>query len=280
MKKFLLIIFLILVLVFLFFFWGGTLFTEMSIDGKISELRDSINFNSTKLFTHSELEKQPELLQRYFNTVITDTSKIPKFVTVKQNGKLKTDINSEWKDLTAVEYFTTEQPNFLWNSKMSTSKFFWVNAIDSYISGRGNMLIKLNSSVTIADSWGLELDKSGLFRYLSEAVLFPTALFPSENLLWDVIDTNIAEVKFNHSEVSVVAKLYFDKDRKLAKMETYDKYRALEEGFERSLYTVYYSNYKIFDNNFFVPTQIEAEWELKDGRFKYAKYTITEIQYE
>lgn len=280
MKKFLLTIFIILVLVFLFFFWGGTLFTEMSINSKISELRDSINFNSTKTFTHSELENQPELVQKYIKSVVADSINIPKFVISKQEGKLKTDVNSEWKDLTAVEYFTTEKPNFLWKSKMSTSKFFWVNAIDSYISGKGNMLIKLNSSVTIADSWGLELDKSGLFRYLSEAVLFPTTLIPSENLLWDVIDTNIAEVKFNHSDLSVVAKLYFDDDLRLERMETYDKYRALEVGFERSLYTIYYSNYKNFGGKFFVPTQIDAEWELKDGKFKYAEFMITSIEYE
>jgi hypothetical protein len=252
----------------------------MSINGKISELRDSINFNTTKIFTYSELNKHPELVQKYFRTVIADSSTIPKFVTVEQKGKLKTDVNSEWKELNAVEYFTTESPNFLWNSKMSSSKYFWVNAIDSYISGKGNMLIKLNSSLTIADSWGLELDKSGLFRYLSEAVLFPTALIPSENLLWDLVDTNIAEVKFSDSDNSIVAKLYFDADWKLERMETYDKYRALEEGFERSLYTIYYSNYKTFDNRFYVPTEIEAEWELKDGKFKYAEFTINNIKYE
>lgn len=280
MKKFLLIIFFILLLIFLFFFWGGAQFTEMSINGKISELRDSINFNSKNIFTYSELNKHPELVQKYFRSVITDSSTIPKFITAEQKGKLKTDVNSEWKELNAVEYFTEEKPNFLWNSKMNTSKFFWVNAIDSYVSGKGNMLIKLNSSLTIADSWGLELDKSGLFRYLSEAVLFPTALMPSENLLWDIVDTNIAEVKFSDSDNSIVAKLYFGADWKLERMETYDKYRALEEGFERSLYTIYYSNYKTFDNRFYVPTEIEAEWELKDEKFKYADFTIINIKYE
>ena len=279
MKKFLITIFLILFLVFLFFFWGGSVFTKMNINNTVSDLRDSIDFSNSELFTYSEIQNQPMLIQNYFKTAIDDSIIKPKFITVKQKAQFKTDLKSDWKPITAVQYFTTESPNFLWASEMKSSKIFWVNAIDSYINGKGNMLIKLNSSITVADSWGIELDKSGLFRYISEAVLFPTKLIPSQNLDWNILDSNTAEIKFKDGELSIVAKLYFNSENLISKIETYDKYRALEEGYERSLYTIYLSEYKKL-NGFMIPTYIEAEWDLKSGKFKYGKFRIENIEYE
>jgi hypothetical protein len=78
----------------------------------------------------------------------------------------------------------------------------------------------------------------------------------------------------------VVAKIYFNSDYTISKIETYDKYRALEEGYERSLYTVYFSNYKVMDNKFTIPSYIEVEWDLKEGKFEYGKFNIDEIYYE
>jgi hypothetical protein len=280
MKKFLLVIIGILFLAFLFFFWGGSLFTKLSIENSVADLRDSIDFNETSIFTYSQLEGREALIKNFFRSVIDDSTVSPLFITVKQKADFKTDLNSDWFPLTATEYFTTVKPNFLWNSKMKTSSLFWVNAIDSYIHGKGNMLIKLNSSITVADSWGVELDKSGLFRYISEAVLFPTKLLPSENLLWNVLDSNIAEIKFVDNNNSVVMKLFFDTYHRVYKIETLDKYRALEDEYKKSLYTVYFSNYRYFEYGFWIPTYYEVEWDLPGGKFKYGKFNIEEIKYE
>jgi hypothetical protein len=221
----------------------------------------------------------PEILQKYFTKVIADSTQRPQFITTVQKADFRTDTNSEWFPLTATQYYTVDNPNFIWNSKMQTSPLFWVTAIDSYIEGKGNMLIKLNSSITIADSWGIELDKSGLFRYISEAVFFPTRLLPSKNLLWNILDSNLAEIKFSDGDISVIMKLYFEKNI-IYKIETFDKYRALDEGYEKSLYTVHFSKYKYVEEGYFVPTYIETEWDLPSGKFKYGKFEISDIKYE
>jgi Family of unknown function (DUF6920) len=280
MKKIILSIFFILILSFLFFFWGGTVLTRITIDNKISEMRDSIDFSDESLFTLSSIDHQPELIKNYFQSVLADSIFLPKLITIEQTAQFKTDINSDWRPLKATQYFSTKTPSFLWDSEMKTSKFFWVNAIDSYFNGKGNMLIKFNSSVTVADSWGIELDKSGLFRYISEAVLFPTKLLPSKNLMWSILDSNIAEIKFIDNEISIVAKLFFDSTNRITKIETFDKYRALDDGYEKSLYTIYLSNYKLFEHSFTIPTYFEVEWDLPNGKFKYGKFNIETIKYE
>ncbi len=279
MKKLFTAVIILLTFVFLFFFWGGSLLNQYTINNVVSELKDSINFSDKKLFTYKELDNQPELIKKYFRSVVSDSTYFPKFIKVEQTAQFKTDLNSEWKPLKADQYFTTESPNFIWISEMKTSKFFWVNAIDSYINGEGNMLIKFNSSITIADSWGIELDKSGMFRYISEAVLFPTKLLPSEYLLWNILDSTTAEIKFIDGDNSIVAKLFFDSEYKISRIETFDKYRALAQGYEKSLYTIYLTKYKRI-NGFNVPTYIEVEWDLASGKFKYGKFSINKIIYE
>ncbi|MDX1700735.1 MAG: DUF6544 family protein [Melioribacteraceae bacterium] len=280
MKKFLLTIIGILFLVFFFFFFGGKIFTEISIESTISSLRDSLNLNHKEIFSHEKLNDQSQLIQKYFSRVVGNRVEIPKFVKIKQKARFKTDVNSDWFPMEAEQYFTTEEPNFLWNSELETSKYFWMNVIDSYIRGKGNTLIKFNSSITIADSWGIELDKSGLFRYISEAVYFPTKLVPAENLIWNILDSNIAEIKFKDRDISVVAKIFFNSDYTIERIETFDKYRALDDGFQKSRYTVYFSQYKLVNNSFLVPTYMEVEWDLASGPFKYGKFNVLDIDYE
>lgn len=53
------------------------------------------------------------------------------------------------------------------------------------VAGKGNMLWKLLSAITLVDFGGPEIDQAGLSRYLSESVFFPTALLPSQRLTWE-----------------------------------------------------------------------------------------------
>ncbi len=280
MKKVIATVISILFILFLFLFWGGAELTKYSVNRTIEELKDSIDFSKKEKFSYGEITALPNPIRKYFKTVIKNEMLKPKFVTIQQSAQFKTDVKSEWKPLKAMQYFTTEKINFLWDAKFTGSELFWVHAIDSYINGKGNMLIKLNSSITITDSWGVEMDKSGLIRYLSEAVLFPTALLPSKNLQWNLLDSTTAEIKLHDKNYSVVAKVYFSQDGTINKLETMDKYRTTETGYMKTLYTIYYGNYKLVNNSFYIPTYVEVEWTLPTKKFKYGKFTITSIQYE
>jgi hypothetical protein len=252
----------------------------MSVDDAVSSMRDSTDFTQNRIFTYDELVDQPKLLKNFFSKVLSDSVFVPNFITIYQSAQFKTDVNSEWLQLNAEQYYMTKKPNYIWHSKIKTSEYFWIDAIESYINNKGNMLIKFNSSITVADSWGIEIDKSGLFRYISEAVFFPTKFLPEKNLIWNVLDSNKAEIKFINGEISIVAKIYFNVDYTIQKIETLDKYRALEDGYEKSLYTVYYSNYKLLQDSFLTPTRMEVEWQLPEGKFKYGEFNIEKIIYE
>ena len=280
MKKIILTVIAILFLIFLFFFWGGEVYTSYSINSKIEELRDSANLNSNEIFTFSQIDNQPVLLKNFFTAVIKDSSKAPNFITLSQSGEMKTEEKSNWLKVKAREVFTTSTPELLWDGEIGNSKFFWVEIIDSYLKHKGKSLVKINSSLTIGDSKGIEIDKSNLFKYLSEAVFFPTSLLPNPNLHWHILDTNSAEIKFTDSNTSVVAKFFFNKNGTINKIETLDKFLSKNSSFKESLFTVYFYKYRWVNNAFFIPTYFEVEWNLEKGKMKFGKFKIDNIKYE
>ena len=101
MKKSLLIVFSILLVLFIIFFWGGTVLTKLSVENKINDLRDSVDFSDRKLFTYESLAEQPDLIKNYFKKVLPDSVFQPKFITVDQSAQFKTEINADWMPLKA-----------------------------------------------------------------------------------------------------------------------------------------------------------------------------------
>ena len=279
MKKFVISIVGVLFILFLFLFWGGKVYTKYSIKTEIADLKSQVDFKSKKYFNYSLIEVQPKIIQKFFRAVIDDSSQTPNFITLNQSGNIKTEENYNWLNIKSIEYFTAQKPNLLWDAEIGNSKFFWIEIVDSYLKNKGNTLIKINSSITIGDSWGIEIDKSNLFKYLSEAVYFPTSLLPSKNLIWNILDSNSAEVKFTDKNTSLVAKIFFNTNGTIKKIETLDKFRPMNNNYKESLFTIYFFDYKKH-SSFLIPTYCEVEWELEKGKFKFGKFKIDSIKYE
>jgi hypothetical protein len=155
----------------------------------------------------------------------------------------------------------------------------WVKARDTYHNGSGNMLIKLQSTIKIADEQGRELSRSALLRWLGEAPLFPTALLPGENLRWEEIDPYSARVIVEDHGLHVSGVFYFNEKGQITRFFTQDRFRTVGDRQVNDPWNGYYRDYQEF-NGFMIPTEIEAEWELDEGNFSYAKFLIDDIQYE
>jgi len=60
---------------------------------------------------------------------------------------------------------------------------------DKYDGREGNMLVKLLSTMPIADAKGPEVDVSSIHRYIDEMPWFPTAFLNEEYIAWEPIDS-------------------------------------------------------------------------------------------
>ncbi|GAB4118333.1 MAG: hypothetical protein Kow00103_15520 [Candidatus Caldatribacteriota bacterium] len=225
-----------------------------------------------------DLKELPEPVQRYFQYTLKEGQEYIRFVRLKQDGEFRMKENQPWMSIKAEQYFTTESPAFLWRVKLNMLPLVWIEGRDMYDQGKGNMLIKLLSTLTLADATGNEIDVSSLIRFLSEAVWFPTALLPNDYLEWKEIDSNSARAIIKYKGYTASGIFTFNEKGEIIKFVSNDRYMESDGKYFQTQWSGYYRNYQQFEG-IKIPTEGEVEWNLSDRNLPYARLKITEIQY-
>ena len=277
MRKLLLILGVVIVIIILFITISKILFDKKVIK-EVGMLTEEGSKAQSKIFSFDELEGLPEPVQRYFKYVLKDGQEHIKFVRLKQVGEFRMKENQPWMPIKAEQYFTTEDPAFIWRAKLSILPFVWVEARDMYYQGKGNMLIKVLSTITVADAAGSEMDISSLIRFLAEAPWFPTALLPSDYIEWKEIDSNSAQVVIKDNGYTASGIFTFNEKGEIIKFVTNDRYIEADGKYFKEQWGGYYRNYQEIEG-MKIPIEGEVEWNLSDKDLQYAKLKITDIQY-
>jgi hypothetical protein len=148
---------------------------------------------------------------------------------------------------------------------------------DTYRDGRGNMLVKLGSIVTISESTGgPELGQGSLLRFLSEIIWFPSAAL-QDYIVWTPVDAHSATATISYGGVAASALFYFDDAGQPTNLMA-DRYRALDKGFSLDRWSTPASKYGQF-NGIRIPTGGEAVWHLKRGDFHWLRLEILDVEY-
>jgi hypothetical protein len=173
-------------------------------------------------------------------------------------------------DIEGEQYATTEKPGLIW--KGTTGMFV---ARDLYISDQGQLIVSLLSLINVVNAKGPKYDEGELLRWLGESVLYPTNFLPGERLKWFPIDSNKAKLIFDYRGLSLSFLISFNEKGEITEMET-QRYMS-DEG--RQTWVIKVGGYKEW-NKVVIPTDFVVLWRLKDGDFSYAKFRITEIEYD
>jgi hypothetical protein len=230
-------------------------------------------------FGPNELASLPEPVQRYFKHVLKADSEPISVARVRYTGGLRLSPSQGWLPIKADQYYTAREPGFLWYATVGAGPFYLISGRDQYIAGHGNMLIKIGSAVKVVDMVGTEIDVSSLARFVAEAPLLPTALRPSEWLQWQSRDVNSATAIVNHRGNTLSMDFFFDEAGEIVKTVTNDRYMADKNGYEQAPWVNYYRDYQEAAKGVLVPREGDAGWLLPGGRFEYARFKLTELQY-
>lgn len=202
---------------------------------------------------------------------------IPRGVLLTQRGQLRTDPKGAFMPAEAEQYFRTDEPGFVWQVHVTMARVVPVLGRDSYLDGRGRMLIRAGGLVSLVDAQGPEIDQGTLLRYLGEIVWFPgAALRPY--LTWHAIDDHRAEATMTHGGVSASAVLEFDAEGRMKEMTAQ---RFLGAGAEAKLtdWVVTADQWGQFEG-VLIPTRGEVSWDMQSGRFTYYLWEITHLEYD
>lgn len=226
--------------------------------------------------TEADLADLPQPVQRYLRYTGVVGTQRTSTVRLKQAGALRQTQEDSWKDIEAVEYFSVDPAAFVWMGEMAAGPFSIVAARDSYVEGRGHMLIKMLGIRTIGDVRGDEMDYSSLVRYLNEMMWFPTA-FLEDNILWEAIDHSSARVTITDGDLSASAVMRFDEEGALTTF-TGERYHEVDGEYVKDTWETPMTRYGEF-NGLRLPVEGEAVWRMSSGDFSYIRLEITALEY-
>jgi|SRR3989304_381303 len=256
-------------------FIANILFNQ-KVKKEVIELFNNNMENKKDPIRKADLEGLPLCVQKWLeNSQVIGKERI-RTVRLKQKGLMRRKKGQPWMPAEAGQYFTIDEPGFIWKAKIKAAPLLYITGRDKYYEGNGNMLIKLLSLITVADARGKELDQSALLRYLGETVWFPTAAL-SSYIKWEVIDSNSARATMSYRGITASGVFIFNEKSEVIKFVA-ERYMELNGQYVMETWSCPLKDYKEF-NGIRIPTKGEAVWNLKTGDFSYYQVEITEIEY-
>jgi len=236
------------------------------------------NFENTNppLITAEMVQDLPEPVQRYmaFSGVVGR----PWIDAVRlwQIGRFRQSADQPWMPVTAEQTFTTNPPGFIWKARFKVAGLPLMNARDAYQDGHGHMYGKLAGLFTLFDARGPQIDQGTLLRYLGEMIWFPTA-FLGENITWQSVNGNTAQVDLTDGSQTVTARMSFDAAGRPVNFQA-QRYRELKGNYELHSWSVPMT---VFEerHGLTIPVRGMVTWNMPSGDLPYYEWNIIEVEY-
>jgi hypothetical protein len=225
--------------------------------------------NVQKTFSSEQIRDLPKPVQKYFRYALTENQPYVNSLRLKHGGMFRLSPEKDWMEIKGKQHFTASPPGFAWEGKTKLFK-----ARDSYVNGEGNLSVYLFGLLRIVNKNGNTINQAELLRWLGESVWMPTNLLPGENLQWSAIDDISAKITFTYNGLSVYYIVTFNEAGQIERMET-ERYKD-ENNLEKWIGKV--GNYQKV-NGMMVPSKIEGGWMTDDGEYTYARFHVTEFEF-
>jgi hypothetical protein len=198
-------------------------------------------------------------------------------VRLKQRGQLRTSAEGSWMPAHAEQYFTVDEPAFVWRVRTKMLGFLPISGRDKYAAGTGHMLIKAASLLSIVDACDEKIAQGAMLRFLGEIVWFPSAAL-SPYLEWEHVAARRARVTMRHKGVVASAVFTFDEHGRVATM---DAERYLGGGAEAKLtpWSVVCTEWRKI-RGVQIPTRGDVRWHPPTGEFSYYRWQILDVEYD
>jgi hypothetical protein len=226
--------------------------------------------------TEDMLAGLPAPVRRYLTWTGIVGKPLVHTVYLRQQGKIRPGNGQLWLPLDAQEYYAVQPPGFVWDARLHLGPLPVGRGRDRYANGRGSMLIKAASVVTVVDASGEAMDQGSMLRYLNEMMWFPTA-FLGDNISFQAIDDNSARVTLTDHGRTATATMSFDPQGRLTEFVA-KRYAMAAGSSQLATWSVPITEYGEFAG-LRLPVRCKAVWKLADGDLDYIDVRITELQY-
>jgi Family of unknown function (DUF6544) len=146
---------------------------------------------------------------------------------------------------------------------------------DTYLGGRGRMLIRPLDLFTVEDGRGPEYDVGELVTYLNDCALLAPSMLLVPETTFSAVDEESFELAFTNGGTTVKARVWLDEHGAPRDFETTDRFTNdpfdPRRGLVRARWTTPVEGYQQVDGRA-LPARGRAVWHLPQGELTYAEF--------
>jgi hypothetical protein len=234
------------------------------------------------VYDSRELEGLPAPVQRFFKAALRDGQRIVAAAKVTHTGTFNMGEASDlWKPFTSKQSVVTKRPGFVWDGRIALMPGLAVNVHDAYVSGEGILHPAFLGLYSLADMRGTgEMARGELMRFFAEAAWYPTALLPSQGVIWEPVDGQSARAMLHDGDIELQMIFRFRRsDGLIEAVEAEARGRTVGGKIVMTPWQGRFWNYAERDG-MQVPLEGEAAWLLPEGPKPYWRGLIKSLAYE
>ena len=246
-----------------------------------TKMQAAQSFFTPKKYDSGELDNLPLPVQRYFRTVLREGQRLIAAVSVEHTGTFNvSETGEQWQPFTSTQQVITRRPGFIWDARIRLAPAVNIFVLDAYVTGEGILTAEPFGLVTVMYQPSTpELGQGELMRFLAEAVWYPTALLPSQGVVWEAVGDSQAQATLNDSPVTVTLLFHFDAQGLVDSVSAEGRYREVNGSQVATAWQGRFWDYQRRDG-MLVPVAGEVAWQLKAGPKPYWRGRIDRLDYE
>jgi len=221
----------------------------------------------------------PPPVRRYLAKAVPERSRDIRRARLQQHGLFRPSLNGSWLPLRGRQFFNADPPGFVWWGRVRLAPGVWIDARDRSVDGTGNMLVTMESTITIGDTSGPQLDQGAALRLLGEMAWIPTVLLDTRYVTWTAVDDRHAKASLTVNGRSFEGDFEFGADD-LPSAFTANRYRDIGGG--HSVLTPFVgrvSDFRTVDG-VQVPFRVIGAWVIDGTPIDYANFEVDQIAFD
>lgn len=185
----------------------------------------------------------------------------------------------QWKPFTARQRVTTNRPGFVWDATIPMVPGVPVRVVDAYVAGEGLLRPTILGLWPLREAQGTgDIARGELMRYFAEAVWYPTALLPSQGVVWQAVDDTSAHATIIDGPISLTMLFRFGADGLVASVHADARGGLVGKTVVMMPWECRLSDYRRQDG-MQVPFAGEVVWHTPQGERPYYRGEIERLTY-
>ncbi len=225
------------------------------------------------------IDGMPAPVRAYLTKALGSRRQAIRTVRFRHGGVFRPTLDGTWQSIRGEQYEAADPPGFVWRGRMRMAPGVWTDVRDRTVNGIGGMLVSLESSMTLFDRTGPEIDQGSLLRLVSDFVLFPTVLLDGRYVTWSALDEHRARVALRVRECAVNGVFEFGDDS-LPRGFSAERYFDNGKAPPRLLpWSGDIADYRVIDG-MLIPHHFVGYWHVGGTRIPYVDFWLERPQFD